>query len=300
MWGLLAAGLALPQAFRLIRLYARPVPDEPPEAFPQSRVLQALFFIVPILGLTVIIEGVVDLALMMGNRLRYERSWCTIMAGSMSKHVVLVGLGKLGYRTFCLLRHLGEQVVVIESDDAQQFIEEVRQEGSPLLLGDARRDALLREANVAGARSIVLATNDDLANLEIALDARKLNPDISVVLRMFDQNMADKIRDGFNIHIAMSQSAMSAPAFATAAIDRSIVGSFMIGSQLVVMKRWRVQPDGPLNGRTVADLMVKHRLGVVEQRPADGLPAVFPAPETKLNPGDELLVQGAFETIKAL
>ncbi len=273
---------------------------EPPEAFPRHVVLRALFFVVPILGLTVIIEGVVDLALMMGNRLRYERSWCNIMAASMSNHVILVGLGKLGYRTFCLLRHLGEQVVVIESDADKQFIEEVRRDGSPLLIGDGRRDVLLQEANIAGARSIILATNDDLANLEIALDARKLNPEVRVVLRMFDQNMADKIREGFDIHIAMSQSAMSAPAFATAAIDRSIVGSFMVGRQLVVMKRWHVQAHGPLQGKTVADLMVQHGIGVAERRPADGEPAVFPAPNTLLAPGDTLLVQGAFETIKAL
>ncbi|HOW70898.1 MAG TPA: hypothetical protein PKY77_09880 [Phycisphaerae bacterium] len=35
-----------------------------PEEFPPSRILQAMFFVVPILGLTVILEGIVDLALM--------------------------------------------------------------------------------------------------------------------------------------------------------------------------------------------------------------------------------------------
>ena len=88
---------------------------------------------------------------------------------------------------------------------------------------------------------IILATDDDLANLEVALDARRINPGIRVVLRMFDQNMADKIRDGFNIYTAMSQSAISAPAFATAALDRAIVNSFMVNDALIVMQRWIVR-----------------------------------------------------------
>ena len=57
---------------------------------------------------------------------------------------------------------------------------------------------------------------------------------------VLQENMADKIRDGFDIHIAMSQSAISAPAFATAAIDRSIINSFVVDDLLVVMKRWVV------------------------------------------------------------
>src|SRR5205823_6818205 len=109
-------------------------------------------------------------------------------------------------------------------------------------------------------------------NLEIALDARRVQPGIRVVMRMFDQNMADKIRDGFNIHIAMSQSAMAAPAFASAAIDRSIISSIAVGDQLVVMQRWRVQEGGPLFGRSVGEVMTELRVGIAEYRPQGGQP----------------------------
>ena len=47
--------------------------------------------------------------------------------------------------------------------------------------------------------TLVIATNDDLANVEIALDARRLNPHIRVVLRMFDENIANKLRDAFHL-----------------------------------------------------------------------------------------------------
>ncbi len=273
---------------------------EPPEEFPSSPPLQALFFVMPVIGLTVIIEGIVDFALLLRDRRRNERSWCTMMASSLKKHVVLVGLGKLGFRTFTLLRDMGVDVVVIERNPQNQFLDVVRRDGSPLLLGDARREALLADANVTAARSIILASDDDLANLEIALDARRLHPDIRVVVRMFDQNMADKIRDGFNIHIAMSQSAISAPAFAASAIEESIVGSTIVDGRLIVMQTWRVRDGGPLCHLTVGDVLAHYGFAVVRHRPTDGEAKLFPPPAARLECGDEILVQGPFDTLMEL
>jgi len=195
---------------------------------------------------------------------------------------------------------LGESVVVIERDAQDRFLEEVRRDGSPLLIGDGRDDTVLEQANVKDAKSIILATNDDLANLEMALDARNVNSDIRVVLRMFDQNMADKIRSGFGLPIAMSQSAMSAPAFTMAAIDSSIVNSFAVGGRLVIMRRWTVLDDGPLCGRTVGQLMTDMNCCVAEIRSGAAPPTLFPPPEMELCAGDELLIQGPFETLSKL
>lgn len=273
---------------------------EAPEEFPRSRVLQGLFFVVPVLGLTVIIEAIIDLATMLRDRSRCERSWCVMMSSSMSDHVVLVGFGRLGFRTFHLLRRLGRKVVVIERDESNQFLEDVRRDGSPLLIGDARREAMLTDANVKKARAVILATDDDLANLEIALDARRIAPGICCVIRMFDQNMADKIRDGFNIRIAMSQSALSAPAFATAAIEPSIVNSMVVGDQLVVIQRWTIREGGPFAGKSVGELLVEHHCSVVEHRPRNTPARVFPPPDARLVPGDEILVQGTYDELARL
>ena len=169
------------------------------EDFPASPILQVMYFIVPALGLAVILETLVYCAAILRDRRRNERRWCRVMATSLSNHVILIGLGKLGYRAFRLLRRLGEAVVVIERNAENQFLEDIRRDGSPLFVGDARREALLVEANAAAAKSIILATNHDLTNLEVALDARQINQNIRVVLRMFDQNMADKVRAGFDL-----------------------------------------------------------------------------------------------------
>jgi Trk K+ transport system NAD-binding subunit len=273
---------------------------EPPEEFPRHVLLRVLFFIVPLLGLTVIIEGVVDFALILRDRRRFEKRWCVMLASSFRDHVVLVGFGRLGYRVFSTLRRLGEAVVVIERDADNQFLEDVRRDGSPLLIGDARREALLVDAGIARARAIILATNDDMANLETALDARRLNQEIRVVLRMFDQQVADKVRDGFNIHLAMSPSAISAPTFATCALAPATVNSFIVGDTLVAMQRWLVRGEGPLCGKTVATVTREFGIGVVEHRRGAAAPTVCPDPDTALEAGDGLMLQGPLESLQRL
>jgi voltage-gated potassium channel len=273
---------------------------EAPESFPEHIVLQSLFFLMPVLGLTVIIEGIIDFSLMLRDRRRYERSWCTMLASSFSDHIILVGFGKLGFRIFVMLRKLGEAVVVIERDAAGQFLEELRRDGSPLLIGDARREALLTEANVKRARSIILATDDDLANLEIALDAQHLAPGIRVVMRMFDQNMANKFSDGFKIHMAASTAALSAPTFVTSAVAPFVLSSFMLNDQLIAMRRWLVRRGDMLAGKTIGAVIAELGLGVVEHTHPPDPPRLFPPPHIHLEPGDGIVLQGPMPVLQRI
>ena len=274
---------------------------ESPEAYPKHSItLQIMFFVVPILGMTVILEAIVNLALILRDRRRAEKTWCQTMAASYSDHIIVVGLGKLGYRTFLMLRQLGEAVIVIERDANNQFLDEVRRDGAPLFIRDARREAVLQEANVEKARSIVCAMDDDMANLEVALDARRFSPHIRVVLRMFDQNIADKLKEGLHIHTAVSQSAISAPVFAMAAVDPTIINTQVVNNRLVVMQRWFVREKGPLCDMTVADVLERHGFSIVEQRPQEGAPRLYPPPSARLQAGDRLIVQGTYEALEEL
>lgn len=61
---------------------------------------------------------------------------------------------------------------------------------------------------------------------------------LRVIIRLFDQNLADKARDGFNITTVMSQSAISAPTFVVAAVEESIVSSMVINDELLVQGKY--------------------------------------------------------------
>ena len=271
-----------------------------PNDMPVSRLTRTLTVVLPVTGLVVITQGLVELVVMLRDRRRNERSWSETMAQSSKDHVVVVGLGRLGYRCWRLLDQLGVDVVVIERDTNAQFLEEVRREGAALLVGDGRSDQLLESANVAKARSIVLATNDDLANLEMALDARRMNPQISVILRLFDQGLANKVSGAFEIHTAMSQSALAAPAFAMAAFDASIITSFVVDGQLFVMQRWRVGAGSPIAGRSLGAIRRELGFGVVQLTRAGGSGLALPSDDVVLAAGDGALVQAPLQALLAL
>jgi Trk K+ transport system NAD-binding subunit len=56
----------------------------------------------------------------------------------------------------------------------------------PILTAGAPRSETLVQAGVERADALIPCTDDELANLDIALDARELNPDVKVVIRLFD------------------------------------------------------------------------------------------------------------------
>ena len=137
----------------------------------------------------------------------------------MRNHVVLCGLGNIGFRVLEHLRKLGEIVIIVEKHEDGNFVKQAKAMKVPVVIGDIRFSSVLEDVNIVEAKCLIAATDDDLANLDAALTARAARDDIRVVLRMFDQELAEKVRDGFGIETAFSTSALAAPAFAMAAVD---------------------------------------------------------------------------------
>ncbi len=119
------------------------------------------------------------------------------IASTYKDHVIVAGLGRLGFRIVQQLLNFGEEVVGIEIDPNTEFVQRVMDLHVPVVSGDATRPNILEQAGIKRACSIVTCTENDLTNLEIALVARELKPDIRVVLRMFDDDMAPKVADRF-------------------------------------------------------------------------------------------------------
>jgi len=214
----------------------------------------------------------------------------------MRNHIVLCGLGNVGVRVLEQLRRLGEEVVVIEKAEAGRFVDEARALGVPVITGDVRLPSVLDRANVKGARSLIATTDDDLVNLEAALNARAARPDIRVVLRMFDHNLANKIRDGFGIKTTFSTSALAAPAFALAAVDPAVVGSFYLGPDLVLILQLVVSPGSRLDGMTVDELRRGGGLSVLCHESAEsGGRRLHPPDSLRLAGGDKVTVSASAE-----
>lgn len=214
-------------------------------------------------------------------------------------HIVVCGLGKVGYRVVKELLRLGEDVVGIEQDETRSLLEEIRQMNVPVLVGDARRREMLEKANVQQASAIVACTQDDLTNLDIALDARELNPDVKVVMRMFDAQLAEKVQRGFGIHTAFSTSALAAPIFAAAATRTQIDYSFYVNDVLLNVARTTVGKGAALEGRTVAQVERELDITIILHKGVDRFD-LHPAADATIQAGDCLVVFASLDALAHL
>jgi Trk K+ transport system NAD-binding subunit len=184
-------------------------------------------------------------------------------------HVIVVGLGNLGFHTAEALHDLGQTVVGIDKDGSRDFVEALRQE-LPVLIGDGRVGSVLERAGVKRASALVATTSNDLMNLAVALSAKQLNPDIRTVVRLFDPEFANKVENILNVDVAQSDSRIAAPTFVAAALEGGVHAAFVRGDTLYMLV-YRSHPDGSLTA------LLRRQKGEPTWRPG------------AVEPGDEIL-----------
>jgi voltage-gated potassium channel len=264
---------------------------------PNSVAIELVFVAIPPLALFTVVEGVVRFAYLFFARERDDKEWFTVLAQTMNDHVIIVGGGRVGFRVFEQLRKLEVPMVVIEKKPEVPFVAEMRAAGVPVLIADVRSPTTLAEANLAQARAVVCATNDDLANLNTALDARKQRPSIRVVLRLFDDDLVSKTREAFDVE-AFSTSALAAPAFAVAALDPAIRNSFEVAGRLMVVAV--LEAKGVLVGASVASLRDDAGALVLHLSRRTGGTLFDPRGSVQLEAGDQVTLQATLEAYRAL
>ncbi len=203
-------------------------------------------------------------------------------------HIVVCGLGNIGYGVVLELLEGGESVVGIERDADNPFIHSVRRLGAAVIVGDATVNEALLRANAGTARAVIACTDNELANLEIGLLVRELNAKQRVVVRVADPYLAQVLREGANVRLAMSTSALSAPAFVAALFGDRVLNLFVIAGQPLAVVELTVQADDPtLHGHLVRTLANDFRLLPVGLTGADGKPIEQPL-DRQLETGDVL------------
>ncbi|HEX7180718.1 MAG TPA: NAD-binding protein [Thermoanaerobaculia bacterium] len=209
----------------------------------------------------------------------------------MAGHCIVCGMGDIGYRIVELLHRLGESVVVITDQVREERRQTAEALGVRVLLGDARNDRLLLEAGLASARVLIAATDKDLVNIEVALDARRLHPGLPVVVRLFDQTLARQLETSFEVRRALGMSTLAAPSFTAAALGEAILAGLTIHGSPYVVGRHRVE-GGPLLGVTLGSIARRHGLlALARERPGEERVALPPKSEEVLE-GDRLYLLG--------
>jgi len=263
---------------------------QPVTDFPKSFSLQLFHFIMPIIGIIFLAQGLTDFGVLLFNRKSRGKEWEMAVASVMNRHVVLVGLGHLGYRVAQKLHEMGENVVVVEINLGTHTTSAARDMGIPVIQADARQPGSLESANIKDARTIILASQNDAMNLQIALKARSLNPDIQVVIRIFDEDFAHALQDQFGF-IALSATEMAAPVFAAAAAGADVTNPISIEGQLLGLARVTIKPSSIFANKTVGFVEDNYHLNIVLLR-HDHESEMHPTDSCPIHAGDTLAVLG--------
>ncbi len=105
----------------------------------------------------------------------FQDQWQQLKVRFLRNHVVICGLGERGLKFAEEFLEDGYQVVVVEEDESNAYINLIREQGASVNIGDASDEYTLRRAGVHKARYLVAVTSDDGTNAEIALCARNLS-----------------------------------------------------------------------------------------------------------------------------
>jgi Trk K+ transport system NAD-binding subunit len=271
---------------------------QPINEFPTNTVLQLFHFAMPLVGIIFLAQGLTDFGILLFNRKSRGKEWEMAVASTMNQHIVLVGLGHLGYRVAQKLHEMGESVVVLEINLGTHTTSAARDMGIPVIQADARTPGSLESANIKDARTIILASQNDAMNLQIALKARSLNSKIQVVIRIFDEDFAHALQEQFGF-IALSATEMAAPVFAAAAAGADVTNPISIEGQLLGLARVTIKPTSRFATKTVGYVEDNYHLNIVLLR-HDHESEMHPTDSCPLHAGDTLAVLGGPEQLNRL
>jgi len=223
---------------------------------------------------------------LVGTRLR------TALGGlhrDMDDHIVVCGLGNVGHRVVEQLHRMRVPVAAMELNEGQKAVAPVRRSGVPVLIGDAREIGNLQKLEVTRARAIIVCTDDDVSNLEIALSVRSLSPALKVVLQLHDPDLAARIQRAIGVGVSRSTSGLAAPAFVSAALGHRVVSTLPIGDRTLVVAQAQVTEGSEAAGHTVERLLDGPYARVLTFRRGEEQ-TWRPEPDTVLEAGDELVM----------
>lgn len=167
----------------------------------------------------------------------------------IADHVIVVGLGNVGTRVVGQLHDLGVPVIGVDMNPNARGVPMARRLGVPVVTGQASREGTLHAARIDTCRSLVSVTSKDVINLDTALHARALREDLRIVLRLFDDDLAERVEKtlGGNI-VSRSVSYLAASSFTVAMLEHQVLRTIPVGRHVLLIADVPVHAGCELEG----------------------------------------------------
>lgn len=152
-----------------------------------------------------------------------------------SGHVVVVGLGQVGFRLCLELRALGIPVVAVESEASGPFVRLAAQRKIPVVIGNGMDRYVLERLSLGRARALAAVTSEELINVTVSVAALAVQPDLRTVLRSGSNEVTRETQALFPIGLAKDLVRVASTALAAAALQQERVHAFSIEDRTWVL-----------------------------------------------------------------
>lgn len=205
-------------------------------------------------------------------------------------HYIICGLGIIGLQIARQLHARGHEVLIIEPNHNNRFLKTVRGMGIPIILDDATFAEALNAANIQRAKSLIAVTRLDMANVDIALTAKQLAPNLRVVLRVQNTKIVESIQQVFCFDRVLCPLDLGSPSFAAAALGDKVLGNGLIQNFLWIALDITITADHPF-----CDTLVKSTAKKIDFTPlylqrSHQIIVAEDLLETQINSGDILSI----------
>ncbi|MEA5420121.1 NAD-binding protein [Spirulina sp. CCNP1310] len=213
-------------------------------------------------------------------------------------HVIVMGLGRIGQQVAQFLEAFQEPLVGIRlgADDDPTILSHLPLITTPFAKPDLR--IALTQANVTTAKSVVVATDDEMLNLEAALMVRSLNDKSHLAIRIYGQQLSQHLAKILPDAQVFCTYAVMAEAFAGAAFGEKILSLFRLHNQTVLVTEYAIELGDTLVHRLLAEVAYGYGVVPLLHQKKGGETYFLPSDDLRLQPGDRLIVLATMESLR--
>ncbi|AFY46162.1 K+ transport system, NAD-binding component [Nostoc sp. PCC 7524] len=210
-----------------------------------------------------------------------------------SDHVVLVGLGRVGRLVAHLLQELKQPLIGINSYELDPSL----LPPIPLIVGNIKN--ALNKVNITTAKSVIVVTDDEVTNLEIALMSHAANPKACVVIRTVDPRFSENVARLLPYARVLGVYELAAEAFVGAAFGENILNLFRLHNQTTLVTEYQIEANDTLNGRLLGEIAYGYGVvPILHTRNNQRTPKFMPSDDIRLIVGDRLVVLATIEGLQ--
>jgi Trk K+ transport system NAD-binding subunit len=157
----------------------------------------------------------------------------------------------------------------------------------------------LERANVTTAKSVVVVTDDEVANLELSLMIRSFNPHCTLVFRTADQQFAKNVASLIPASIGIGDYAIVAEAIAVASFGENILSAFHLDGRTVLVTEYTIERDDNLVDRQLAEIAYGYDVIPIVHQHGEKT-QLFPADDIRLDANDRVVVLATIDSLQRI